>query len=93
MKSSLKARGPTTLGGPKGIKIGETRVSMTPSLCRRGRSSALGLTQATEPFIALLAQKGAEKALEAHPGLAKGVNTRDGVLLCEAVARALGRVA
>ena len=55
-----------------------------------GRTSTQGLTQATEPFVALLVQKGVEAALAEHPGLARGVNTRDGRITCDAVARALG---
>jgi alanine dehydrogenase len=54
-----------------------------------GRTSTLGLTQATEPFVALIAHRGVERALTDHPGLAKGVNTRDGRLTCDAVAQAL----
>jgi alanine dehydrogenase len=55
-----------------------------------GRTSTLGLTQATEPFVALMVQKGVERALGEHQGLAKGVNTRNGRITCEAVARAVG---
>jgi alanine dehydrogenase len=55
-----------------------------------GRTSTLGLTQATEPYVALLAEKGFSRALADHPALAKGVNTRDGRIVCPAVARALG---
>jgi alanine dehydrogenase len=54
-----------------------------------GRTSTLGLTQATEPYVALIAHRGVERALSEHPGLAKGVNTRDGRLTCDAVAKAL----
>jgi alanine dehydrogenase len=54
-----------------------------------GRTSTLGLTQATEPFVAQIVQKGVEGALAASPGLAKGVNTRDGAIVCDAVAQAL----
>jgi len=54
-----------------------------------GRTSTLGLTQATEPFVALIAHRGVERVLKDHPGLAKGVNTRDGRLTCDAVAQAL----
>jgi alanine dehydrogenase len=54
-----------------------------------GRTSTLGLTQATEPYVALIAHRGVERALAEHPGLARGVNTRAGNLTCEAVARAL----
>jgi len=55
-----------------------------------GRTSTIGLTQATEPFVVKFAQLGIQRALEEHRGLAKGVNTRDGKLLNAAVARALG---
>ena len=55
-----------------------------------GRTSTLGLTQATEPFVAMLVSQGVERALAEHPGLARGVNTRDGQITCAAVAKALG---
>ncbi len=55
-----------------------------------GRTSTLGLTQATEPFVAMLVQKGVERALAEHKGLARGVNTRDGQIVYDAVAKALG---
>jgi len=55
-----------------------------------GRTSTLGLTQATEPFVALFVQKGVTRALAEHPGLAKGVNTRAGAVTYGAVAAALG---
>jgi alanine dehydrogenase len=55
-----------------------------------GRTSTLGLTQATEPFVAMFVQHGVEKALAQHAGLAKGVNTRDGRITNDAVAKALG---
>jgi alanine dehydrogenase len=55
-----------------------------------GRTSTQGLTQATEPYVALLVQKGIEEALAGHKGLAKGVNTREGRITYDAVAKALG---
>jgi alanine dehydrogenase len=55
-----------------------------------GRTSTLGLTQATEPFVATIVQKGLGRALTEHPGLAKGVNTQAGRVVCDAVAQALG---
>jgi len=55
-----------------------------------GRTSTLGLTQATEPYVAMLVQKGIDRALDEHKGLARGVNTRDGKIVYEAVAKALG---
>ncbi len=55
-----------------------------------GRTSTLGLTQATEPYVAMLVGKGVERALAEHAGLAKGVNTRGGKIVYPAVAKALG---
>jgi len=55
-----------------------------------GRTSTMGLTQATEPFVAMMVQKGVERALNEHKGLAQGVNTRNGRITNEAVAKAVG---
>src|SRR5471032_2026693 len=55
-----------------------------------GRTSTLGLTQATEPYVALIVQQGLARALTEHPALAAGVNTRAGRVVCAAVAQALG---
>lgn len=55
-----------------------------------GRTSTLGLTQATEPFVAMLVNKGVARALAEHSGLARGVNTQDGKIVYPAVAKALG---
>jgi alanine dehydrogenase len=55
-----------------------------------GRTSTMGLTQATEPFVAMMVQKGVERALNEHRGLARGVNTRNGRITNEAVAKAVG---
>lgn len=55
-----------------------------------GRTSTLGLTQATETFVALMVQKGVDRALAEHKGLAKGVNTRGGRIIHDEVARAVG---
>jgi alanine dehydrogenase len=55
-----------------------------------GRTSTLGLTQATEPYVAMLVRKGVERALAEHQGLARGVNTEHGKITYSEVARALG---
>jgi alanine dehydrogenase len=55
-----------------------------------GRTSTMGLTQATEPFVAMMVQKGVERALNEHKGLARGVNTRNGRITYDAVAKAVG---
>ncbi|HVU16437.1 MAG TPA: alanine dehydrogenase [Candidatus Didemnitutus sp.] len=55
-----------------------------------GRTSTMGLTQATEPYVAMMVQQGVEKALASHRGLARGINTRGGRIVYEAVAKAVG---
>ncbi len=55
-----------------------------------GRTSTLGLTQATEPYVAALVQKGVDRALAENQWLARGVNTEDGKIANAAVAKALG---
>ncbi len=55
-----------------------------------GRTSTLGLTQATEPYVAMLVGKGVERALDEHQGLQRGVNTEGGQIVYPAVAKALG---
>ncbi len=55
-----------------------------------GRTSTIALTQATEPFVVALAEKGVEAALQQSRGLARGVNTRNGQVENEVVAEALG---
>ena len=55
-----------------------------------GRTSTLGLTQATEPYVAMLVRRGVRRALAEHEGLRQGVNTEGGRVVCAAVAQALG---
>ncbi len=55
-----------------------------------GRTSTMGLTQATEPFVAMMVHKGVERALSEHKGLAWGVNTRGGRITYDAVVKAVG---
>jgi alanine dehydrogenase len=55
-----------------------------------GRTSTIGLTQATEPYVALIVRRGLEAAIAELPGLARGVNTEAGRIVYPAVAKALG---
>ncbi len=57
-----------------------------------GRTSTLALTQATEPYVAMLVRKGVARAFAENEGLARGVNTENGRITYAAVAKALGRV-
>ena len=52
------------------------------------RTSTLALSNATLPYVVRLANRGAEAAMAADPGLAKGLNTCQGDLTYEAVAEA-----
>ena len=55
-----------------------------------GRTSTVGLTQATEAFVVQFVELGVKGALAANAGLAKGLNTEGGRITCPAVAEALG---
>ena len=54
------------------------------------RTSTFALTNATLPYVKLLADHGWQKALAKDVGLARGLNVHDGKLTHEAVASALG---
>jgi alanine dehydrogenase len=55
-----------------------------------GRTSTIALTQATEPFVVMFAEKGVARALEENRGLGRGVNTIDGRVPHPQIARVLG---
>ncbi len=54
------------------------------------RTSTFALTNATLPYIVRLASDGVERAIRSDPGLAKGVNLKDGQVTCQGVAEAHG---
>ena len=54
------------------------------------RTSAFALNNATLPFVLRIANMGAEKAMQADPHLAAGLNTSGGKIRYEAVAQAFG---
>jgi alanine dehydrogenase len=56
-----------------------------------GRTSTLALTQATEPYVAMIVRKGVTRALAESEGFARGVNTENGKITYAAVAKALGK--
>ena len=55
------------------------------------RTSTFALTNATFPLARELARKGAKKAVQDNPMLAKGLNLYDGKITHPAVAEALGK--
>ncbi len=54
------------------------------------RTSTFALTNATFPYVCLLANLGYKEALKADPALAKGLNVHKGRLVCRAVAEGTG---
>ncbi|TKS60270.1 MAG: alanine dehydrogenase [Nitrospira sp.] len=54
------------------------------------RTSTFALTNATLPYIVRLASDGVDRAIRSDPGLAKGVNLKDGQVTCQGVAEAHG---
>ena len=54
------------------------------------RTSTYALTNATLPYLLRLASDGVDRAIQADPGLAKGVNLKDGKIVHRGVAEAHG---
>ena len=81
---------PTSHKQPVYLKHGVIHYAVPNMPALVGRTSTLGLTQATEPYVAQLVGKGIERALAENQGLAQGVNTENGKITYGAVAKALG---
>lgn len=81
---------PTSHLEPTYVKYGVVHYAVPNMPALVGRTSTVGLTQATEPYLVQMVSQGIAPALANHPGLAKGVNTRDGEIINDAVAQALG---
>jgi len=81
---------PTSHHAPVYLRHGVVHYAVPNMPALVGHTSTIGLTQATEPYVVLFAEKGVRRALEEHRGLARGVNTRDGGIVNSAVAKALG---
>lgn len=80
---------PTSHAEPTYVARGVVHYAVPNMPALVGRTSTVALTQATEPFVAQLVEKGLERALLENRGLARGVNTRGGRLVHPQVARAL----
>lgn len=81
---------PTSHTEPTYVKYGVVHYAVPNMPALVGRTSTVALTQATEPYLVQMVADGIAPALVAHPGLAKGVNTREGEIVNAAVAEALG---
>lgn len=81
---------PTSHHEPIYVKHGVVHYAVPNMPALVGRTSTLGLTQATEPYLVQMVTRGIKRALAEQPGLAKGINTREGAVVNRQVARALG---
>ncbi|MFO1025982.1 MAG: alanine dehydrogenase [Acetobacteraceae bacterium] len=81
---------PTTHSAPTFVEEGSVHYCVTNMPGAVPRTSTLGLTNATLPFVLALADKGWRQAMLDDPHLAAGLNVHDGRVQCLAVAQALG---
>lgn len=82
---------PTSLDKPTYRKDDVVHYAVPNMPALVGRTSTIALTQATEPFVVAIAEKGVSQALEEVRGLAKGVNTMGGKPVHPQVSRLLGK--
>lgn len=69
---------PTSVDKPTYRRNGVVHYAVPNMPALVGRTSTIALSQATEPFVVAIAEKGLNGALEEVRGLAKGVNTMGG---------------
>lgn len=81
---------PTTHSDPVYVVEGVLHYCVTNMPGIVPHTSTLALTNTTLPYILRLASEGAERAIHSDPGLAKGVNVKNGAVTCQAVAEAHG---
>lgn len=71
--------------------VGETVFYCVPNMPGAvAHTSTRALSAATSPYVRATANLGVDGAIEQYPGLAGGINVRDGEIVNAAVARALG---
>ncbi|KJS68434.1 MAG: alanine dehydrogenase [Peptococcaceae bacterium BICA1-7] len=80
----------TTHDNPTFTKHGVVHYSVANMPGAVARTSTLGLTNATLPYIQKIAGKGYQAAVQEDPALARGVNVLNGKVTCKGVAEALG---
>jgi alanine dehydrogenase len=81
---------PTTHENPTYIEEGIVHYCVANIPGAYPRTSTLALTNATFPYVAQIADKGYQRALEGNVALRKGLNLIDGKLVCEGVAESFG---
>jgi alanine dehydrogenase len=77
---------PTTHSDPSFLVDGVVHYCVTNMPAAVPNTSTLALTNATFPYVMMLARLGAEAAIKQNPGLAEGLNTYKGHLTYKAVA-------
>jgi len=81
---------PTTHENPTYLEEGIVHYCVANIPGAYPRTSTLALTNATFPYVAKIADKGYEKALEENEALNKGLNLLDGKVICSGVAETFG---
>jgi alanine dehydrogenase len=82
---------PTSHTNPSYVVDGVVHYCVTNMPAAVPNTSTLALTNATFPFVALLANLGAIPAIKSSPSLAEGLNTFQGSLTCAGVAQSQGK--
>ncbi len=79
---------PTTHQDPIFVEEGVTHYCVANMPGAYARTATQALTNVTGRYIEAIADEGLDEAIRRQPGLASGINIRDGRILCEAAARA-----
>ena len=79
----------TTHSEPTFVKHGVIHYAVANMPGAYPRTSTLALTNATLPYVKLLAARGLDRAIAAQPSLATAVNVRDGSIVHPALAACL----
>ncbi|SNT43105.1 L-alanine dehydrogenase [Granulicella rosea] len=82
---------PTSHTNPSYVVDGVVHYCVTNMPAAVPNTSTLALTNATFPFVAMLANLGPIPAIKHSTGLAEGLNTFQGSLACEGVAQSQGK--
>ncbi|SFM47263.1 L-alanine dehydrogenase [Paenibacillus sp. 1_12] len=80
----------TTHDNPTYIKHGVVHYAVANMPGAVSRTSTIGLTNVTMPYVLEIADKGLASAVNGNPALAKGLNVTEGQVTCAPVARDLG---
>ena len=88
---SIETSRPTTHAAPYYVEERVVHYCVTNMPAAVPRTSTLGLVAATLPYLLSFARQGVAGALRADEGLLAGINTSEGHVTCEGVAKAFGK--